>query len=281
MGFQIWRLDNVENVLGASRTAIDASEIAIEHRAHSRRCFQGFNRGFDEALSYLATLLSLEPPSRAIWFSDDIRNYIEAARALYLGPGDPNRTDDYDQGYQTAYEAALKCITASFGVKAGSTSPDSVGSIAPLFVRYPNSWLADDVLNILIAIRQLVQTTVTMIARNNGQQLAYFRGFKAALKSVAKVFGVRLLLPTSDISSERNYQSWLSVKDIEYGLRLIGQNVPPAAAETGTDPAAILSHNRGFEAGLQYVATSFGVISALQRGDSAQADLTDRQASRH
>ena len=76
-----------------------------------------------------------------------------------------------------------------------------------------------------------------------------------------------MLLSGSDVLSARDHHSWLTVQDIEHNLMLIRQNVPPAAKGTGARPDTISSHRRGFEAGMRYVTTSFGVKGVLRQDD--------------
>jgi hypothetical protein len=261
MGLQIWLLRDIENILWATQSVLQATTTASGSSGWSI----GYDQGFKSTMQHITQSIETRLLSQAIWSCEDIEKALLVVRAVALpavaGSEDPTWSADAEQGFVQGLEVALWCIATSFGINLLSPGWSSL----PKRIQSPCAdseplWFGEDIKNILLAAEEVVLATVAVL-RGDLQPMDYNQGFEAALRCIAASFGVNLLTG-SGFSLEKAMSSsagpFWHRKDIENRLLVIYATMQAAktASENAGRPAL---YWQGFEAALRCIATSFGL----------------------
>ncbi|UCG12893.1 MAG: hypothetical protein JSU72_20905 [Deltaproteobacteria bacterium] len=259
MRLEVWLREDIENILWATQSVMNATATASGSNGRSI----GYDQGFKSAIEHITQSFETTLLRQETWSCEDIEKTLSVIRAVTLStiaaPEGQTRSVDYDHGFSQGLEVALWCVATSFGVNL--LSPKNVSLSLSTQLPHPDSdplWFSEDIKNILLA--------TIVVLKGQSQSVDYHQGFDAALRCVATSFGIGLLTESGSFSVEKAESSahspfhspfWLR-KGIENKLLVIYramQDVATAPDENDRPPL----YWQGFEAALRCTAMSFGV----------------------
>ncbi len=260
MRIQIWRTENIENILWATQTVIQATAVVSEGDERPVGYHRGFSRGFETGLQHIAASFDIELFALKIWSHEYIKNILLAVQAetpiIVSALKSKKRSAEYKQGFNQGLEAALWCVATSFGLDLWSRENASLSEKTLILASEPDPLFQRDIQSILFAIRAVMQATIAA-SQNTVWPVRYNQGFEQALQVVAQLLGLRLLQSASTSSSMQTFPFWLR-RDIEKKLLVAYQKMPTSATVSGGMAQAMV-YRQGFEAALRCLATSFGI----------------------
>jgi hypothetical protein len=257
MRLQIHPVDQIENVLLAAQTVKQANVITSTDDDHSAAYRQAYREGFETTLQRILRMFDLKLLSKKMWLYQDVESLLLTVQAAIQTLESQEVPADEEQGLYRGAETALWCVAISFGVNLLSSQPGFSSANKP-FARFgTTTWfLPDDITNILAAIKAAMQAIVT-IPEDVSQPIRYYDGFEAALWHVAKLFGVKIVLPVKVSWPGRTSAHWLD-QEIESRLLMAYQTIPHVTA-TFKEEGSSAAYWQGFKAALNCIAISFGI----------------------
>jgi hypothetical protein len=278
MKLQIWRIEELENILWgihavmvATMTALNSDGVTL-----SEDYSRGFQKGFETALQRVTLSLNEALLPQSIAFQQDLEVALRTVQTVMLatmaGSNDNNQVADHRRGFNQGFETALWCVATALGVSL-SSGLDRVWMAAGAVVGHNQHWFHEDLNRILQAFQLVLQATF-IAAQAQTRPADYHQGFEYGLGCVAKSLGVRLLLPRSETqlrqAASSSHVYFRFHQDIENNLltihRLRQENlITQANSSRSTD------YNNGFETALQCLAHTFGIrLSSPKETDLPQ-----------
>jgi len=258
MRLQIWQIEDIENVLLATQTVMQAIAAVSTKDGRPEAYYLGFKAGFEAALKQIMTSFNTSA-THPVWSREDIENVLWAAQAVMQAIAVVTEEQagllNQSQGFEHGRDVALWCSAVPFDLNLPSLkqNPLSTRVAAGSYI----SWFYEDIRNILLAL-QWVMRNIALASEGMTRPLDYNEGFETALGCVAQSFGIKLFLPANTPAPERTAPSFWLRRDIEYKLLVVYQTM--LATRTAPDGnARSLAYRQGFESALYCVAGAFGV----------------------
>ena len=252
MALQIWYFADIENILWAMQTVLQASLATPAGHDQPAIYHSEFQRNFAATLHRIAA--SVER-SQEIWSRQGVEDMLLAVQAgLLLADAGEGSPGDHIEVVNHGIEAAMQSAATAFGVNLFAprvkAAPENASftSASPLF--------GDDIQAILLAIETVIQQILTA-STQPAEFAAYTQGFETALNCIARLFGIRLLLPAELSTEEKQSFFWVRL-EIEKKLQTLYDTIPMPDLSL-VNSAKSVAYRQGFRAAIQCVGLSFGL----------------------
>jgi len=247
MGLQIWHFADIENILWAIQTVLQASLATPAGDTQPAIHSTVFQQNFVATLRRINASIGRSPEIWSRQMLEDVLLAVQLADTL------EGRSGDNTQLINHAVESARQSTATALGVnlfalRRVSTHPNSA------FV-LPDPLFGNDIRTILLALESVIQNLTTASVQL-AEFAAYTQGFETALNGIARLFGLRIVGATERPAGENQSLFW-GRPEIQKRLFTLYQTI--SMSNTGVETTRALAYRQGFRAAIECVGLSFNL----------------------